>query len=399
MKNLIYLFVSMFCLFLMSCGGTDNSVEKNVLIPVVTRETYVYVNNKGEIMKPEVNVLETSAFYGNYAVVDKERSAYGTKTKGFIDKSGKLIIPMQYAQATIFSEGIAFVKEKDDADVIAINTEGEEVFRLAGACNARRFSEGLAAFLDDEKRLWGFVDKKGKIVIEPQYRAVGDFSCGLAAASTIGRGKTMAEMNSDLRFAYGFIDIKGNMVIEQQFDYQGEYHENLGRARFTADGYHIVSTRSGRGVINKKGEFVIPPMECYFMQTDKGGFVVHFWEKELRNTRAVYMDAKGKTLIDGFVRLYPFNGGKYTVAMPSGSKKFVIINRSGKTVVELEFPAVGFMASFIDGMAVAQNGGAAGAGESIINEKGEKIIDEERIYVTDDYGSGSDERYFKLNNY
>lgn len=396
MKNFNYLTVSIFCLLLVSCGGTGNSDEKNVLIPVATRETYVYVNNKGETMKPEVNVLETSAFYGNYAVVDKKSSDFGTKTKGFIDKSGKLIIPMQYAQVTIFSEGLAFVKKEVDSEVIAINPQGEEVFRLSGAYNARRFSEGLAAFLDNKTRLWGFVDKKGKVIIEPQYGAVGDFSCGLAAASVIG-GK-LEGMNSDMRFAYGFIDVKGNMVIEQQFDYRHSY-ENLGHARFTADGYHLVGTRGGQGVINKKGEFVIPPMECYSMQADKGAFVVHFWNQELRNTQAVYMNVKGITLLEGFTRLYPFNGGKYTIALPSDSDEFVIINKSGETVAAIGFPVAGFNTPFIDGMAVAQNGRTVGEGETIINEKGEKIIDEERIYVADDYGPYSDERYFKLNIY
>lgn len=361
-------------LLISSCGGADYSVEQNVLIPVATRETYIYVNNRGEAITPEVNVLETSAFYGDYAVVGKEK-------KGFLDKSGKLIIPMQYVQATIFNEGLAFVKETDDSPVIAINTKGEEVFRLSDVNNARRFSEGLAAY--KENGLWGFVDKKGKVVIKPQYEKVGDFSCGLATA-----GST--------KNVYGFINTKGEMVIEPQFN----DWNSLSLVKFRSDKYCVVHagdmSNDQFGVINTKGEFVIPLMKCFRMEADKGGFVVHYWEKELNNTRAVYMDIKGKTLLDGFVKLYPFNGGKYTVAMPSDSKEFVIIDRDGKTVAELGFQPVGFITSFIDGMAVAQNDGYARA---IINEKGEKIIDEERVYVADDYNPRSEQIYFKLNGY
>lgn len=45
------------------------------------------------------------------------------------------------------------------------------------------FHQGLAAVAIGD--LWGFIDKGGKIVIKPQFDAVGDFSEGLACASNI----------------------------------------------------------------------------------------------------------------------------------------------------------------------------------------------------------------------
>ena len=63
------------------------------------------------------------------------------KKYGFIDKSGKVVIELQFDDAGYFSEGLARV-EKDGK--------------------------------------WGFIDKSGKVVIEPQYDYVGDFSEGLA---------------------------------------------------------------------------------------------------------------------------------------------------------------------------------------------------------------------------
>jgi hypothetical protein len=371
-------------LTLSSCGigGTGGSAEKETLIPIAAGDTYIYVNNKGEALKPEVNVLETSAFYGDYAVVGKEK-------KGFIDRSGKLIIPMQYRQATIFSEGLAFIKEVVDSPVIAINTKGEEVFRLPDAYNARRFSEGLAAFLESETRLWGFVNKKGDVVIKPQYKVVGDFSCGLAAAGS--------------KEAYGFINTKGDMVIEPQFHNYFLMTSAIANTHFTADGYCIVGIddihdRQNRaGVINTKGEFVIPLTNCILMQADKSGFIVT--SGDYKNPQAVYMDVKGKILLEGFARIYPFNGGKYTIAVPSDGKEFVIIDRAGKTVAEIKHPVVSFNTSFIDGMAVAQNGHTLGEGETIINEKGEKIIDEKKVYVANDYDMYSELIYFKLNHY
>jgi hypothetical protein len=85
--------------------------------------------------------------------------------------------------------------------------------------------------------------------------------------------------------------------------------------------------------------------------------------------------------------------------MPSGSSEYVIIDRAGKTVAEIKHPVAGFNTSFIDGMAVAQNGNTVGSGQTILNEKGEKIIDEKRVFVADDYGPYAEHIYFRLNNY
>ena len=375
-------------LLLLSCGGGsgNGNVEdndKDVLIPVAAvGNTYMYVNNQTEAMKPEVIIPETSAFYGDYAVVGKEK-------KGFIDRNGKLIIPMQYAEATIFSDGLAFVKETSNSTVVAIDTKGKEVFQLPEATNARRFSEGLAAFKDKKNGLWGFVDKTGKVVIEAQYKEAGDFACGLAAVGS--------------RNAYGFINSKGKVVVEPQFnDIAFSMMRELRNKKFTAEGYCVVGIcekRNGTfGVINTKGQFVIPLRECDDMVADKGGFIVYF-EKYANAQQVIYIDVKGKTVLEGFSELYPFNGGKYTIAMPLKRNDYVIIDREGKTVSKITFSPVSFFTSFIDGMAVAQNaGGYAGSGQTIINEKGENITGVDKVFVADDY-LYSEHNYFRLNNY
>jgi len=49
------------------------------------------------------------------------------------------------------------------------------------------------------------------------------------------------------------------------------------------------------GVINRKGEFSIPPMECDFIETDKGGFIVN--TNDYSTSQSIYMDEKGKILL------------------------------------------------------------------------------------------------------
>jgi len=51
---------------------------------------------------------------------------------------------------------------------------------------------------------WGFIDKTGKVVVEPRYDLIDEFNDGYAA---VFQGSKM-----------GFIDLTGNLVIEPQFE-------------------------------------------------------------------------------------------------------------------------------------------------------------------------------------
>ena len=64
---------------------------------------------------------------------------------------------------------------------------------------------------------YGFIDKSGKVVIEPQFDWVGAFSEGLARVKKDGK--------------YGFIDKSGKVVIEPQFDEVRAFSEGLAKVR------------------------------------------------------------------------------------------------------------------------------------------------------------------------
>ena len=60
---------------------------------------------------------------------------------------------------------------------------------------------------------YGYTDKEGKIVIEPQYDGAGTFSEGLASVKINGK--------------HGYIDKRGKIVIEPQYDLAGDFREGL----------------------------------------------------------------------------------------------------------------------------------------------------------------------------
>ncbi len=97
------------------------------------------------------------------------------------------------------------------------------------------FSEGLAAIKIGGK--WGYINKEGKYVINPEFDKVDYFSEGLAAVKI--RGK------------WGYINTEGKFVIEPKFDWVSPFSKGLAEVKVGDKNYYI----------NKKGEIVLLPSE------------------------------------------------------------------------------------------------------------------------------------------
>lgn len=123
---------------------------------------------------------------------------------GFIDKTGRTIIGMQFNDASDFSEGLAPVKVGDKWGYI--DKTGKMVispqFDLASD-----FREGLAAVWVEKKV--GYIDKTGKLVINPQFDFAHSFREGLAAVKVGDK--------------WGYINKTGKIVIKPQFDFAGSF--------------------------------------------------------------------------------------------------------------------------------------------------------------------------------
>lgn len=85
----------------------------------------------------------------------------------------------KYQRIEEFNEGLAKVQDGKKLWGF-INKKGEEVISTKYQ-NVKEFSEGLAAVQDPETHLWGFIDKKGKLVIPHKYLDTQWFSEGYVA--------------------------------------------------------------------------------------------------------------------------------------------------------------------------------------------------------------------------
>ena len=123
---------------------------------------YIYTSNNTSGDKPE-DLPHFSEGFARLCVIDESRpnklSNYYGKW-GFIDKTGKEVIPFKYDTAGDFSEGLAMVAVR----------------------NGRSRSTILGMEYEYD---CGYIDQTGKVVIPLQYNYARDFSEGLAAVGMI----------------------------------------------------------------------------------------------------------------------------------------------------------------------------------------------------------------------
>ena len=144
------------------------------------------------------------------------------------ENTGKFVINPQFDKAFFygfhfaqgsFSEGLAAVRigDEESGKWGFIDKQGKMVINPQFG-NFSDFREGLAAVRigDEESGKWGFIDKQGKMVINPQFHTAALFSEGLAAVAK----------NRD-PFSWGYVDKQGKMAINHQYDHVSSFSDGL----------------------------------------------------------------------------------------------------------------------------------------------------------------------------
>lgn len=276
---------------------------------------------------------------------------------GFIDKTGKIVIQPTFDYASCFTkEGLAEAKKdgkwglidktgkwkvkptfqwlshcdnnywwaKKDGKMGFIDktgkwTEKQESRSYTVYDDNSKFHDGLARVKNND--LWGFVDKTGKIVIEPQF----------TYAEKCFQGACVVEVGGDGRLGtgkYGIIDKTGKWIVEAQYPHINFFTEDL--ASVVSDGK--------LGFMDKTGKWVIEPR-----------FDVHN-----RNKKYGQWDGANARFEEG-------------LACVLSNGKFGYIDKTGKWVIEPQFDEFG---NFKDGYATAKKNGKWG----VIDKKGNWVI-------------------------
>jgi hypothetical protein len=103
---------------------------------------------------------------------------------------------------------------------------------------------------------YGYVDRAGKIIANPQFDSAQEFSDGLGLVC-LGKCRFFTENTTPNESKHGYVDDAGKYVINPQFDNAYPFSEGLAPVCVGACGYSDEASHTW-GYINKEGTIVIP---------------------------------------------------------------------------------------------------------------------------------------------
>ena len=271
---------------------------------------------------------------------------------GYLDPKGNFAIEPQFEQASEFSEGLAAAigLKGPPWDRGYIDHTGK--FIIAPQFDtARPFSNGRAVVMKTGDWLNGAIDHDGKWIVPAQYPSMLDFHEGLAAVAkyVTPRDRPPGSMEQ-APMVWGFIDTNGTQVIDFKFNEPSSFSEGLA----------AINNNGACGYIDKTGAYVIPPN--FFMGWEFSEGVARVKTKD---GKSAYIDKTGNVVftVPGLTWAEPFSEGLAVAAIrdtthhsPNG-RLYGFIDHTGKFVIT---PTYFLTASFHNGLAFVTGQGFAG---------------------------------------
>jgi len=248
---------------------------------------------------------------------------------GFINKDGEISIELIYDKIGLFSEGLAYAEI--DKKKRFINNKAELVFEVDNYYEVSSFSDGLVRFFNFDNTTskvdMGFFNKIGNLVLDvSQYNMVQDFSNGLAMVR-------IGEYPNE--YKYGFINKKGELVVDLLYDDARSFSEGL--ALVNIGGLGI----GNWGFINKKGKVVIE-FDYFLGKSFSEGLAGMLLSKLNGNVplqENVFINKNGESILtfeDGIWIESPFKNGLALITVSDENHLYKgrsgYINRKGEVV-------------------------------------------------------------------
>lgn len=229
----------------------------------------------------------------------------GTRTySGLIDHEGNYVIKPKFQKIYPLKEEVYGVKIDDKWGVI--DSGGDY---LIEPC-----FDDIDYVGENRIRIWengkyGFMELSGRYLLKPLFHhtRLCDFSDGLIEIC-------------DDKNKLGFMDLEGNIIISPRLDYASDFN----------NGFAIAGIDRKRGIINKRGEFLVEPK---YDQIENGFSCDRAWVKE--EERYGYVDRDGKLIIAlQFEEASSFRNGLACVKI---NDKWGLIDIEGNWIIEPRF--------------------------------------------------------------
>lgn len=203
------------------------------------------------------------------------------------------------------------------------------------------FSDGLAAVQQND--MWGFIDTTGRMVIEPKFAMVGLFSDGLASFRA-----------NRLTDPWGYIDKSGKVVIKPQFDVADDFQKGIARVGFETPGSKLLSFADAGSTYNyrfidREGKYVPEPSPTHYA-TGELDELIPFQKDGM----AGYLNAKGEVVIEPiFQSASAFYDGLACVCQKG---LFGYIDKRGTWVIPPSFQYANDFSSGLAGVSIGETG-------------------------------------------
>lgn len=270
----------------------DGSTLFKASVVTGSGEKWGYIDESGSfVIKPVYDFVKDFNDKG-IAIAANGKSEYDTCTVYFIDRSGKVISGPFSAGMPEFVNDMAVINEQGK-DSKVIDDTGEII--LEAKYQLVSYSEGLikyASGTSDDKKLYGYMDLNGTIVIPAAYQYAQDFKDGKAVVETSGgnyaiidktgkvteplkcfdeyqtsEGLTGYSDKDSNKYGYKFND--GTVAVKPLFDVVNQFK----------DGYAVVGIENANyidlfGLIDKDGDYVIKPEYSEIQNVGNGLYAV-----------------------------------------------------------------------------------------------------------------------------
>lgn len=207
------------------------------LAPVKVDEFWGYIDTHGKIaIKPQFE--EAYSFSEGLACVQIGQKENGTAKYGYIERDGKFAIEPNFkffdnqffSPPTAFSEGLAsaWLENKDGENKVGYFDKTGRVIIEPAFIEGGEFVNGIAPVNVSDSLEGGgrFIRRDGTFAFPEEYARTGIFSNGLAPVAIINSGEEPS--------LWGYLDEKGKMVIQARFSYAEPFKNGFARV-FTGD--------------------------------------------------------------------------------------------------------------------------------------------------------------------
>ncbi len=225
---------------LISSKHIEQSFPENNELKIHNKYAYKFLNNKGEVVIDLSEYERVRPFSGGRAVVEKDGKF------GYIDTTGKIVIPLKYTLAEDFNSGEAYVQIGEKTSFI--DPDGKVLESEIDYIDVNPDSEFyvISAESDDTS---GFYSKVGvakrstnQIVLEPTYSSITHAGSGIFEIR-------------DTDYKYGIYNANTGQIIEPQYEYMTIYPEENRVLVETAD--------FKKGILDISGKVILEPVYSY----------------------------------------------------------------------------------------------------------------------------------------